>query len=949
MKDYIVKAHTSFVGYTGFNKHSQDFFRSLNKKIPVRIRNFTVDEKWNASEEDKKLLTEQTFTSTKGLVNKPSYSSYNDSNKKVINIVLNETHHYYFYDEYDSPSIAYNVWESTRQPDQFFNRLFEFDQLWVPTQWQKQVTIEQGYPEDKIKIVPEAVDGSLFFPYDILYNYKDNPMEEYHDGRFKFLLFGRWDYRKSTKEIIETFLRTFGPGEPVDLIVSIDNPYDIDGLKTTENRLDHYEINDHRIKIKTFMSDQDYITYLKSGHVFVSCARSEGWNRPLAEAMACGIPTISSNCSGQLEFTTDKVIFNGPLSHKVNIVGRSQADVGRSGSYAMGKPSGNDGVNSSEKIVGEYYEPDFDHLSDLMRNIYSNYEHNLTEARISSQRMRNKYSLKNAADIAYYHMNELVTPKTRVFFSNKSKKEVKLNLGCGNDIKEGFVNIDMFNNISGVDLVANIIDLPYVDKSVDYIYSGHSLEHIEIPKITAALKNWNRILKKDSILEIEVPDLEWSLKRWLNETDQNKYVNLELIFGNQDYLGDFHYAGFTRGSLKVLLEEHDFKFVEYKSTIDRNIRIVVKKEKDFVSPEEVINFNFVDGPFCEVLSPKREYHFIKFFDMDTKSHVHFKMLATNHWTRGFRKYFTRWKLVIEKDNKILYEHEMNLKDKRVFISIESSSLGDTIAWFPYVEAFRRKHKCHIIVSMWWIELFKDNYPAIEFVNPGTVASNLYAGYKIGWFDKDSQYLNPKDYKTIPLQQAATDILGLDFNEVKPNIVIPDIPRQIEGKYVCIGIHSTCQAKYWNNPKGWQEVVNFLKNSGYKVVLISKESGTYMGNAPPKGIIDKSGDLPIQDRINDLHHADAFIGLGSGLSWLAWGVGTPTIMIAGHSLPMFEIRNGISRIVNTDVCHGCFNDPNEQFNRSDWVWCPRNKNFECTRSIGSDIVINELGQILKGII
>ena len=45
------------------------------------------------------------------------------------------------------------------------------------------------------------------------------------DGRFKFFLAGRWDYRKSTKEIIETFLTTFDKNEPVDLIVSIDNPF----------------------------------------------------------------------------------------------------------------------------------------------------------------------------------------------------------------------------------------------------------------------------------------------------------------------------------------------------------------------------------------------------------------------------------------------------------------------------------------------------------------------------------------------------------------------------------------------------------------------------------------------------------------------------------------------------------------------------------------------------
>ena len=56
-------------------------------------------------------------------------------------------------------------------------------------------------------MVPEGVDVDTFFPEEV------DPLDEYKDGRFKFLLFGRWDYRKSTKEIIETFLKTFGPDE----------------------------------------------------------------------------------------------------------------------------------------------------------------------------------------------------------------------------------------------------------------------------------------------------------------------------------------------------------------------------------------------------------------------------------------------------------------------------------------------------------------------------------------------------------------------------------------------------------------------------------------------------------------------------------------------------------------------------------------------------------------
>jgi glycosyltransferase involved in cell wall biosynthesis len=224
--------------------------------------------------------------------------------KHDINLILQETNHYYFYDYYNGPKIAYNVWESTLQPEGFFNKLLEYDQIWVPSQWQADCTIAQGADPNKVKVVPEGVDTNTFFPS----NYFDpnNKPLEYHDNRFKFILFGRWEYRKATKEIIETFLKTFTKDDPIDLILSVDNDFSNDGFISTEERLQHFNFIDDRIKVKHFLSRKDYIEYLKTGHVFLSCSRSEGWNLPLIEAMACGTPSIYSECSGQLQFAKDK-------------------------------------------------------------------------------------------------------------------------------------------------------------------------------------------------------------------------------------------------------------------------------------------------------------------------------------------------------------------------------------------------------------------------------------------------------------------------------------------------------------------------------------------------------------------------------------------------------------------------------------------------------------------
>ena len=203
-----------------------------------------------------------------------------------------------------------------------------------------------------VKVVPEGVDVNTFYPED------SQTTLDYVDGRFKFILFGRWDYRKSTKEIIETFLKEFDPLEPVDLIISVDNPYSGDSHGTTEKRLEHYELIDERIKIKHFPSREDYITYLKNGHVFLSCARSEGWNLPLIEAMACGTPSIYSDCSGQTEFARGKGL-------PVKIIGEKST---------QGNNYSNFGINLEDKhIPGNYYEPDYKDLARVMRDAYENY------------------------------------------------------------------------------------------------------------------------------------------------------------------------------------------------------------------------------------------------------------------------------------------------------------------------------------------------------------------------------------------------------------------------------------------------------------------------------------------------------------------------------------------------------------------------------------------------
>jgi autotransporter strand-loop-strand O-heptosyltransferase len=222
-------------------------------------------------------------------------------------------------------------------------------------------------------------------------------------------------------------------------------------------------------------------------------------------------------------------------------------------------------------------------------------------------------------------------------------------------------------------------------------------------------------------------------------------------------------------------------------------------------------------------------------------------------------------------------------------------------------------------------------------------------YCIGLFYNDDDsinlFKNPIDPKKVTLQKMCSDILGLEYKEIKPKLQRKNPPLE-KIKQVCIGVFGTAQSKFWNNPTGWQDVVNWLNDKGYTVRLISKEGDDYMGNKLPNGII-KHPNGPIELVMDELKKSKAFIGIGSGLSWLSWALDTPTVLVSGFSYDWAEMQDCIRITAPKGKCEGCFN--RLRLNAGDWNWCPDHKGterqFECTKSITSEMVINELEKFL----
>lgn len=362
-----------------------------------------------------------------------------------------------------------------------------------------------------------------------------------------------------------------------------------------------------------------------------------------------------------------------------------------------------------------------------------------------------------------------------------------------------------------------------------------------------------------------------------------------------------------------------------------------------------INCHFIDGAFIELLGNKTDNkkYKAKFINKKTNKIEYESELSMNSWAKTSKKYFIDWKIELYLDELKIYTHEINFIDKAVLIELCSSSLGDTLAWIPAVDEFQKKYGCKVYCSTFLNELFEKNYSNINFIKPGDGVDNIYAQYRIGWFynnDVINTDMNPYDFKKFNLQDTAYQILGLPFVEIRPKLEIPTIDKKNQ---VCIGIHATAKSKYWNNPGAWQKVIDYLNINGYDVVLITKEPNQWMGSEQIYNIIDKSGKYSLNERIHQLAESKLFIGLGSGLSWLAWATGIDTILISGFSEKYSEFTPSV-RVINETVCHGCFN--NYKLDPGDWNWCPVFKNTEnqflCTKEISPQLVIDAVNNILK---
>lgn len=136
---------------------------------------------------------------------------------------------------------------------------------------------------------------------------------------------------------------------------------------------------------------------------------------------------------------------------------------------------------------------------------------------------------------------------------------MKLNLGCGDQIMEGYINCDLYDKKA--DVKCDVKQLPFDDNSADYIYiyASHIIEHFDFYEGHEVLKEWYRVLKPNGTIYIETPDMMAICLKFISCPIDEQYQLYPQFFATPWVDGQTHKFLYTENQLGNTLFSLNYK------------------------------------------------------------------------------------------------------------------------------------------------------------------------------------------------------------------------------------------------------------------------------------------------------------------------------------------------------------------------------------------------------
>lgn len=145
---------------------------------------------------------------------------------------------------------------------------------------------------------------------------------------------------------------------------------------------------------------------------------------------------------------------------------------------------------------------------------------------------------------------------------------VKLNLGCGPSIMQGYVNIDT-DPLDERVVKMNILNLDYPEESVDEIYAKDIIEHLSLEQTVNAIAHWGKLCKKDATIFIQTTNFKKIIEAYSNGV-WNLDALCYMLFAGKNWVSgeskneDWHKSTYDLASLSKILEFAGFRVFKYE-------------------------------------------------------------------------------------------------------------------------------------------------------------------------------------------------------------------------------------------------------------------------------------------------------------------------------------------------------------------------------------------------
>lgn len=192
-------------------------------------------------------------------------------------------------------------WEFGSLPEEWVDKIKQVDEVWVPTHFVKKEYTTSGVPAEKVKVIPNGYDPSIFHP-DI------KPFLLPTNKKFKFLFVGGTIYRKGPDLLLGGYQKAFKAKDDVCLVVK-----DF-GNKSCYAGQTHKEIfkaaqqvpgGAEIVYLDQEMTAEEIASLYKACDCLVYPYRGEGFALPVLEAMACGLPVVVTDGGATDDFVTN--------------------------------------------------------------------------------------------------------------------------------------------------------------------------------------------------------------------------------------------------------------------------------------------------------------------------------------------------------------------------------------------------------------------------------------------------------------------------------------------------------------------------------------------------------------------------------------------------------------------------------------------------------------------